>query len=514
MSLKQNFAIKGYFGYEIYDVSGNLKRKVSNIPNFITSTGLGYPATYNFADCFRFISLGSGTEPNTILGSYGGTTGLSQPLDNFSYIGSRTSFSDINSSQYSTGSCGFRELPGQVTLSRGWKIPTGADNFDGNYSFKELMLTPGKPTGIAGLCGCNQGDITNGGVDASIVADYYDNLAGNKSICNANKAFTRIIPSDPIDVNIGDYVIITYDLNLVYDTGINQFNININNNFSPYWSGAITGSYNLLHHGVSLVNDGDGSPKSNYRNQITNTDNNTPYYWAYEVGESFVPYWGSPLEPSTSSANLLAYLSTDNVNFLVNQFNGGYFSTGDWQPYNPTGHPQSSGLMAPLPYPTQTMPSELLNIRTDKSYVRYPNKTDILNSGPPNSDINYIYQSFSNKNNFMLSFVPSGRSRSIIYPFVFTNLNSFNWANGASPPPLVRSMVLNYSDANARYYNNTYPFLDLLFSGISGEGIPATGEWYYEDLSTNYYPLGNGGDLTLSFLLTWSSPCDGSVVGC
>jgi hypothetical protein len=504
MLLNQNIAVKGKFGYKIYDASGNLKKEVKDIPNFITNTGIFYPSVYNFADCFRFLSVGSGTAQNSIIGV--GTTGLDQFINEFSYVGSRTSYSDINTSQYELAACGYRESLGQVSLSRGWRLPTGSGTFDREYTFNELMLSPGKPTGINGACGCRGYDTSNGGVDASIIADYYDSIY--TPICSANKAFSRIVLDTPITVGGYDFVVVTYDLNINYDTGINQFGMHINNTFSTNWSGDITGTHNLLHHGVKIINDSSNTNKSTTRNQISPS---STYQWTLEGGESFTPLWGAPLEPSCSQTNLIAYFSTDNVNFLCNQFSGGHLDTGAWQPYNPTGFTQSSGLMAPLPFPTNTASSQILNIRTNSPYLKYPDKSNIkADETAQHSDANYITHTFFNKT--ALSF--NDRVGSILYSCVFTNLRSFDWKNGTSPTPLVRSMVLNYSDANAVAYSDMYPFLDLLFTGTQGEGLPTTGEWYYNDPSTNYYPLGNGGDLTMSFKLSWTSDCPSNVEGC
>lgn len=507
----QNLYLKGVFSYSVFNESGELKETVTGIQNFITSTGLTYPSTYAFADCFRFISLGTGLTPNTLRGSFGGTTGLSSGIAQFSYIGSRSAFYDSSTSQYETLSCGYRESLDGVTLSRGWKIPSDGNTFDGDYSFSEISLSPGKPTGIARLCGCNGGDTSNGGVDASAIADYYDSLSNNRSICNANKAFTRIILDTPISVNNRDFLIVNYNLNITVDTGVSIFNNAISNTFSSNWRGRITGRSNIIHHGLKLINDGNLTSKSSFRNQIS-----TNYTWANEYGESYIPLWGAPLEPSCESSNLLAYLSTDNVQFLVNQISGGGLDYNLWYPYNIIGLAPSSGLMQFVPNPSQITDPRYFNIRTSLTGPKFPAQTGVLSDGPAYSDINYILHSSSNKTRNILSYVASGRNRTMLYPFVFTNLNSFNWVNGISPTPLVRSMVLNYSDINAVNEGKMYPFLDLLFTGNLGEGLVPTGTvgFEYDNPSTNYYPLGGGGDLTLSFLLNWSSDCPSTVCGC
>lgn len=511
--MRQKVSIQGTVDYRIYGENGELKHEVVGIKNFITSTGLTFPATYAYADCFRFISLGTGLNQNSISGSFGGTTGLYSGIKEFLYIGSRTSFSDETTADYENPGCGFSESIGQVTLSRAWKIPSGTGTFDNNYNFNEIMLSPGRPTGTSLQCGCQGGDTSNGGVDASIVADYYDSIG--TSICKGNKAFSRIALANPITVNTRDFLVVNYNLNLLYDSGVDTFATTIvNNNFSPYWTGKITGASNIIHHGIKLINNGGNTDLSTSRNQVS--PNGESYTWTSEYGESYIPLWGAPLEPSCLASNLIAYMSTDNLQFLVNQISGGALDSTLWQPYNPTGYTLSSGLKSFIANPSVTIDSRYFNIRTSLSNGFWPEQTGVfaeINSSPANT--NYILHSSSNKTSNPLAYVPSGRSRTILYPFVFTNLNSFNWINGTSPTPLCRSMIINYSDTTAIGNSTMYPFLDLLFTGTAREGLVPTGsDTSYGTPSNDYYPLGNGGDLTISFALTWSAPCPNNVIGC
>ena len=216
--------IQGYLSYKIYDKNHNLKKEINGIRNFITNSGLSMVSQFSLADCMRFISLGSGTLQNTIMGN--GTTGLSEPLSQFSYIGSRINYSDPTTSAYAVGACGFQENPSGVSLTRAWNIPTGG-TFNGSYTFQEIMVSPGRPTGSSLLCGTQAGQ--NPGVDASIIADYYDE--NQPSICSAPYAFSRIIT--PISVNNNDYLVLSYTLDVVYTTGVQQFVINIDKTVLP-----------------------------------------------------------------------------------------------------------------------------------------------------------------------------------------------------------------------------------------------------------------------------------------
>src|SRR5581483_3806320 len=122
----QNLSIRGTFKFDVYKADGTLKYSSPNINNFITSTGLCFPAYYAFADCFRFLSVGSGTTANSITGGFNGwgTTGLAQPLDGFTYIGSRTDPNDASTSLYESEACGYREEGNKVVLTRAWRLPT------------------------------------------------------------------------------------------------------------------------------------------------------------------------------------------------------------------------------------------------------------------------------------------------------------------------------------------------------------------------------------------------------
>jgi hypothetical protein len=155
MKFDSHLKVEGEYTVDVYRRDGNLSYSLGPYKNFITSTGLSYPHNFAFADCFRFISFGSGTEVNTIKNSVNGgwgTIGLSQPLSKFSYIGGRGTQYDTShaTSQYSSAS--FKETTSGLSLSRGWRIPAGDSNyFEDDYTFKEVMLTPGRPyvTGLA-----------------------------------------------------------------------------------------------------------------------------------------------------------------------------------------------------------------------------------------------------------------------------------------------------------------------------------------------------------------------------
>jgi hypothetical protein len=56
--------LQGQFKLDLLDASGNLIKTSNFIDNFITNSGVMYPYYFAFADCFRFLSVGSGDKGN------------------------------------------------------------------------------------------------------------------------------------------------------------------------------------------------------------------------------------------------------------------------------------------------------------------------------------------------------------------------------------------------------------------------------------------------------------------
>ena len=136
--LNSHLSIVGKYSIDIYNRSGELKQTIGPHDNFITSTGLSYPAKYAFADCFRYVSFGDGT-----IADWENSVEVSRllsPIAEFAYIGGRGINADVGSSTTQYSSAGFRELTSGVALSRGWKIPTGETYFAKDYTFKEVII--------------------------------------------------------------------------------------------------------------------------------------------------------------------------------------------------------------------------------------------------------------------------------------------------------------------------------------------------------------------------------------
>lgn len=153
--LHAHLSIQGEYTAEVYSKDGTLLKTIGPYNNFITSTGLSFISKHAIADCFRFVSFGTSNQKNSINGGAlgWGTSALTTP-SKYTYIGSRTSESDPDphpASQYTNAS--FKERPSGVSLTRGWRVPAGETNyFDNDYTFKEVMLSPGKPA-VTGLLG-------------------------------------------------------------------------------------------------------------------------------------------------------------------------------------------------------------------------------------------------------------------------------------------------------------------------------------------------------------------------
>ena len=304
MILNNLFRINGQFKIDTYGKDNQLKETTNYFDNFITSTGLEYIKTFAFADCFRYLSLGSGTTLNSLT-----TTGISTGIPQFSYIGGTQNdgCTEQLASQYDGKSCGYKISNSGVILSRGWRVPTGSDFFDTDYEFQEFVLSPGQPyaTGYesdgitytpAQVCGCDQ-PITyiSPGVDGPVYGKESSDFVSNyPTICDSVSAFVRVLKDTP--KLKGDYLVVNYSLNVNFNTGMRNFNILVNrsplpsqtNPIDPYNWVVSSGVYSIIHPGIKLINDGN----------VTNVtpDFNTPIGITVggnpRLGESFIPPLG------------------------------------------------------------------------------------------------------------------------------------------------------------------------------------------------------------------------------
>jgi len=640
MIVNANLKLEGQYTVDVYRKDGSLSYSIGPKPNFITNTGMSMPFRYSFADCFRFISLGFGTNVNTIKLNSGaglGTTGLSQPFGTYSYIGGRSVAQDVGhaTSQYSHAS--FSEVNNKVSLSRSWRIPPGTDTFPASYDFKEFMLSPGRPavTGISStqigaggpfqmfamangtqptitvdgtpgwtdhqfvnqnnwvlvrsnsndtqirkiidnvgavlytqgqwttiwteasdlptmtiypqfsLCYSSASDIdvrdplgvTQFGPDFASCADEYDRLS--KPICSQTGAFVRVV--NDIPVNAGDYLLVNYILNITVNSGSGEFHFAVTRSRSVgdpnNWSPNVSGCSSLVHHGLRLISPGSVAGVTPWGAGMAQPS--TQWNADYDYGESFIGAWGCPLEPSTTSLNLRAYVSSDYLQFAVNQVNGG---KGDaaFSYYN-----QKSGLMGwrSTPYLDASVqfPINLYNIRQPNGTNGNTNytpctkdfRTDIsdYSNDPTNPACNdagwaavFAYQTqdtaiaWSNP-----SFTISDRTRTITRNLEF---------DGPSIDPNmigipIRNLVLAYNAVGVPGYD--IPYMDIQFTDTGKHLVPAPNR-YNGAASPWHLDTGNNGnqvglipkwnylevDAKLNFWFNeiWTTNCDSSVDGC
>jgi hypothetical protein len=300
--------IEGQFRFDVYS-GQQLVRSSDYQDNFITNSGVVYPYYYAFADCFRYLSLGTGTGVNsTGVVGFSATTGLHSGVKEFMYLGSKYYSTGV----FGAGGCGNQAYGNKISLFRQWGLPDATGGvFQEAHAFKEMMVTPGSPpvtgwiptgvdnsnpnppyyyiewgtstgyysedqmfssTGVdpywpaLSLAGPDYPDLSG---DYSKLAKYYDKLTGlsESAIENGGSeggrtrppmrqalaAFSRIVTD--MDVNSGETLLVTYKLNLVFATGISDKPTYTNSSPDPNWSKTkFIG--NLTQPGVKLINDG------------------------------------------------------------------------------------------------------------------------------------------------------------------------------------------------------------------------------------------------------------------
>lgn len=466
--------VYGKFKFDVYNKNDSLDYSTEYVSNFITPTGLSYISHFAFSDCFRYISIGTGTAPNSILNF--GTTGLEKPIlsSGYSYVGGNPISTCVNrrGNQYSSNGCGTEVTSSGVLLSRSWRIPV-SNYFLQDYDINECMVSPGAPKvraylfGATGLCHCNEQGyvspsetgITIGGIESF---DFYQRYP---NICEADKAFARVIQNIPIKES--QYLVIKYSLLINPDTGINTFGFKDHRD-NPYighdnegrdnWIGS-SGIYNLVHYGIKLINN--GSVSSTSTPQINS-------HYQFRVGESYIPVMGSALEPSCPIINRYGAISCDNVIAVANDEAGTLIDTGLYFPYNPQGRSFPSGLLRFTPEfakNPQTSYSNYYNFRQNSGFNwPHPNSvnvniTSFRNVFPQDiyfGELSNIKDGVSERNIEL-----TGRVRRKILNYQF--------AEPALPYPFpVRAFVMSYIHSG----NDTaYPELDMLFYPKNSSGM-------------------------------------------
>lgn len=200
------FSLNGKFRINVYNQNGELNHSTDYLNNFITSSGLSYPYDAPFPECFKYLSIGSGTGINTLL-----TTGLSYVNTQFSSMGS-----------YVNGACGSNETSSGLNHYKAWLV----SGITSPLTINELGVSPAP---------------VSGGYISGVL-------------------FSRIVTPSPITISSGDYSIITYRLDIAAPTGLGSFaNIintaqvnSVNNPVCRYWN-TLSGIYSVVHNGLRTI---------------------------------------------------------------------------------------------------------------------------------------------------------------------------------------------------------------------------------------------------------------------
>jgi hypothetical protein len=130
--------LQGAFKVDLFDKNGKFVESTDYFSNFITTTGLLYPLRYAFADCFRYLSLG--TDPTASIVGDGagdedikwGTTGVKAPIVTYTTNVGTEDGIDIDWKAYETSEdpsiesfCGTQFATSGIRLFRGWRVPSG-----------------------------------------------------------------------------------------------------------------------------------------------------------------------------------------------------------------------------------------------------------------------------------------------------------------------------------------------------------------------------------------------------
>lgn len=279
------YGLQGAFKFEIFE-SGKIIESSDWVSNFITETGVTYPSIYAFADCFRYLSIGTSDQrscgANVSRDYLQSTTGLYTPAPPLVGTVSNTPLQYIDWRGYYVSSptnnnsaCGTNLFDTGPSMFRAWVIPTGDTSnvvkTEPISIYNEFMVSPGKASDPTGRW-----------------------------------AFSRITKS--LAIKVGQKLIISYQLKISLNTTGSIFGKGTFNTGNAEVEGAenlelvsgwhnLTGFYRQVYHGLACVD---------------------------QMGASFIPKYGAVMEPSCSDlSNTVFYLSPDNSQFDVNFKKGG-----------------------------------------------------------------------------------------------------------------------------------------------------------------------------------------------
>ena len=446
MKANTEYGLEGSFKMDTFDGKGKLIDSTDYFSNFITYSGLVYPLTYHFPECFKFLTIGTSNAVNSTI-----TTGIAGTPVSFSVIDvfngasfGNQSMSYLGPANYSKGDCGVQVSKDGPSYYRGWRIPTGTDTVAGeDVTFREFMVSPSSGSNASGRV-----------------------------------AFSRV-PRE-VTLRSGASAIVSYRLKLkVQSTGVNYltgFDTTKadleDGELVTLWSTGTTGHYRQVYHGLSVM-DPDGN--------------------------TFIPKFGDAMEPACRNfKNLTAYFSADNSQFDCNPTGGKALSFS--KSYNADGllnvafgHEYDTVIQGPFINTTieGSYPGDIKNYVKDIRYktVKDPNYTEYTGAS---IDANYD-QTFSitdvsvsspgklGYDTELLDYRNKATIASVVIPLRFNPNSGQQDRKKTITKRAIFTAVKSYGH-NARYgsfvygFNQTatdagpiWPVVDCLFSNNSGQ---------------------------------------------
>lgn len=494
---------------QVFNKDGVLKRDTDFVDNLITSSGLLFPTGVAYADCFRYLSVGSSNAAATL-----SDTGPVSPISDYQFMGPYRIINDLgfgiidgtwpDYTYYVPEGCGTTVTDKTVELFRTWRIPSGDLGVPSAVTIRELSVSPSAPieTGIQ-----YSGRVVN--VGSIYSGNYYLPFAVKPFHTGA---FSRVVVGN-VDLSTNDYALISYKLIVSPQTEPTAFSLRLDNStfstgdsFAPAcfaWTGQLSGYASLIHAGIKLISSSSFPTNQGTPNEFHGSLSKTFYSpeGANYYGISYTPIFGAPMEPSANTGFYVAYMSSDNLQFVANPSGGAVTDTttgvsGTFFPYNINGR-QSSGVCGytrVIPTGGSTV-GKYLNIRSSNYSSLTPSPTNIA---VPQTTIGV-----TGKHSIFRPPSTSSTSRGFTVDWF-----NFNTSYRAA------SVVLGIF--NSQYvgpdYTNVYPFFDMVLN-TTGQGIMPVPFLATPTNVTGVYTVNPDGPLfidgfnniTLQFQLSWSA---------
>ena len=294
------------------------------------------------------------------------------------------------------------------------------------------------------------------------------------------------------------------------------------------------GDTHHTHLPMALRHPQSSGPTDNRLQHYNYSNSNIqPYNFSNEIGESFVPPMGCPLEPSCyaspygDNSNIVAYFSDDIIQFAANP-NGGVNDSYGAVLY------QNSGLKLYNNINDDLLKDSWANI--DQYYYSSNIRKENINVPDINNVANLTTETaniYSVKGTISPLVKNNTRSYKLIHNFGFGGYPNFA---GNNADLICKSFVVAYKDIDLSRIGgvttdqNYIPFFDSILSGSNGYFIPKVvdGGLVDENGKEIYIITGIGSDINYNSLskspssyypifglsLSWQVPCPNGVIGC